>query len=335
MTFTSSQLDNAFSIAHKYIDKQMPLVFEMEHPLLSKILDGKEYAEGESLQFPISFNKMQNIATITGTVEDTLNSNTQQNLTYGALNWKMWYEGFSVTHEELVRASGSNAVVDIVTAKAENTVESHSDSLHQQFFGSATTDPKSLNGLLDIFAASGTAYAGLTNTDFGNDIQGDGLWLPQIDTTVHYPSYSNVSPFITKIRAKSKSYLDYILTTPAIYQRYKDLNQAAGQRFVGETDLKSGFDNIKIDGVSMIADPYCQGTGGATTDSYMYGITAKSLGLKYKYGWDKVSPLTDSKGVNLPNQPVLFRKTLYAANIYCNNRRANFVLKALSPTATS
>ena len=58
-------------------------------------------------------------------------------------------------------------------------------------------------------------------------------------------------------------------------------------------------------------------------------------GTEYKFGWDKKSPLTDEAGVNLPNQPVLFKKSLYAANMYCNNRRLNFVLKQLNPTATS
>lgn len=335
MTFTSTQLSNAFAIAHKYIDKNMPIVFEMEHPLLKKIMDRKEYADGERLQFPISFNKMQNIGFISGTTADVLNSNTQQNLTYGELDWKMWYEGFSVTHEELVKASGSNAVIDIVTAKAENTVESHRDFLHSSFFGSATSNPKAFNGLADIFAASGTAYAGLTNTDFGNDAAGDNLWLPLIDTSIHYPSYSNISPYITKIKAKKADALDFIITTPAIFQRYKDLQQTAGQRYIGEKDLKSGFDSILIDGIPMIPDAYVSGTGGGTNDSYLFGISSKTLGLKYKFGWDKVSPLTDEKGVNLPNQPVLFRKTLYAANMYCNNRRLNFVLKQLNPTASS
>ena len=335
MTFTSSQLDNAFAVAYKYIDKNMPLVFEMEHPLFKKIMDRKEYAEGESLQFPINFSPMQNISFITGTTADVFNTNTQQNLTYGALQWKFWEEGFSVTHQELARASGSNAVIDIVTAKAENTVEAHRTFLHQSFLGSATSNPLAINGFGDIFAASGTSYAGLTNTDFGNDAAGDNLWLPLIDTSTHFASYSNISPYITKIKAKQATALDFIISTPSVYQAYKALQQTAGQRFVGEKDLVSGFDGIMIDGVPFIPDAFISGTGGGTNDSYLYGISSKTMGLKYKHGWDKVSPMTDSKGVNLPNQPVIFRKTLYTANMYCNNRRLNFVLKQLNPTATS
>ena len=334
MTFSSTQLSNAFAIAHKYIEKNAPILFEMEHPLLKKILERKEYAEGERLQFPVNFNQMSNIGYISGTTADVLNSNTQQNLTYGELNWKMFVEDFSVTLEELVKASGTNAVVDIVTAKSENTVESFRNFLHAGFFGSAATDPLAVNGLLDIFAASGTSYAGLLNTDFGNDQAGDNLWLPLISTSVNYPSYSNVSQFITKIKAKSASAIDYIISTPAIFQRYKDLQQASGQRYVGETGLKSGFDSIMIDGVPFIPDAFCQGTGGATTDSYLYGISSSTMGLKYKYGWDKPSPM-DDKGLNLPNQPVMFSKKMYAANVFCNNRRLNFVLKTLSPTASS
>lgn len=335
MAFTATQLSNAFAVAHKYIDKNMPIVFEMEHPLLKKILDKKQHADGERLQFPISFNKMQNIGTISGTSADILNSNTQQNLTYAELDWKMWFEGFSVTHEELVKASGTNAVIDIVTAKVDNTLESHRDFLHKMIFGTATTDPKAFNGFLDIFAASGTAYAGLTDTDFGTDVAGDNLYLPLIDTAIHYPSYSNISPFITKIKAKKASAIDFLISTPAIFQRYKDLQQASGQRYVGERDLKSGFESIMIDNVPFIPDAYTQGTGAGVNDSYLYGISSETIGMKYKYGWDKVSPLSDRNGVVIPNQPIIFRKDLYAANVYCNNRRLNFVLKGLNPTATS
>lgn len=335
MTFTSTQLSNAFAVAHKYIEKNIPLVFAMEHPLLKKIIDKKQYAEGERLQFPINFNPMQNISYITGTSADVLNTNTQQNLTYGELAWKMWSEGFSVTEEELVKASGTNAVVDIVMAKAENTLEAHKDFLHRGLFGSAASAPLALNGFLDIFAASGTAYAGLTDTDFGNDVAGDNLWLPTIDTTTHFCSYSKISPYITKIKAKDANAIDYIISTPAVYQRYKDLQQTAGQRYVGEKDLQSGFDGIMIDFVPFIPDAYCQGTGSGTNDSYLYGVSSKTMGLKYKHGWDKPSPNSDKNGVVLPNQPIIFRKNLYAANLYCNNRRLNFVLKALDPGATS
>ena len=173
-------------------------------------MERKEFADGESLQFPINFNPMQNISYIFGTTADVLNTNTQQNLTYGALQWKFWYEGFSVTHQELARASGSNAVIDIVTAKAENTVEAHRTFLHQGFLGSASSNPQAINGFGDIFAASGTSYAGLTNTDFGNDAAGDSLWLPLIDTTTHFASYSNISPYITKIKAKQATALDIL-----------------------------------------------------------------------------------------------------------------------------
>lgn len=332
MTFSATQLSNAFSIATKYIDGQIPVVFEMEHPLLKKILDRKEYANGESLQFPINFKKMQNISTISGTTADVINTNTQQNATFAALSWKMFQEGFAVNLEELTRATGDTAVKDIIAMKAENTIESFRDFLHQQFYGSATTNPKDLNGLLDIFAASGTAYAGLTDTDFDNDVAGDSLWLTKIDSTEDYPSYSKISPYITGIKAKKATALDYLISTPSIFQRYKDLQQASGQRYVGAADLKSGFDSIMIDGVPFIPDAYC--TTASSTAHYLYGITSDTMGLKYKFGWDKPSPL-DDQGIKIPNQPLLFRNKYYSANFYCNNRRLNFVMKALNPAATS
>lgn len=335
MSFTTAQLNEAAAVAYQHIEDNAPILFAMEHPLLKKLFDEKKHADGERLQFPVNFNRMANVGAISGTTADVLDMNTQQNLTYASLDWKKYYHSFSITFDDLVRATGTTAVIDIIEAKAENTIEAFKELVHADLYGTAGSDPLHINGFGDIFAASGTSYGGLTDTDFGTDKTGDNLWLPTIDTSIHYPSYSNISPFITKIKSKKQTALDYLITTPAIYQRYKDLQQAAGQRYVGEKDLKSGFNTIMIDDVPMLADAFVSGTGGGTNDSYLFGITSKTMGIKYKFGWDKPSPMTDEQGINIPNQPVIYRKTLSAFNLYCNDRRLNFVMKQLNPTATS
>jgi len=334
MTFTAAQLSNAVAIAHKYIEKNVPVLFAMAHPLMDKMMERKEYADGERLQFPLNFNKMQNVGFISGTTADVIDTNTQQNLTYAELDWKKWNEGFSITLDELVRASGDNAVKNIITAKTENTLESIKDFIQTGFYGSATTNTLAFNGLADIFAASGTAYAGLTDTDFGNDVAGDNLFLPNIDTTLHYCSYSNISPKITKIKSKGQGAPDYMISNSNVFQAYKSIMQAAGQRYVGETELKSGFDSIKVDGVTWLADDYAPGTSSSTQDNYLYIISSKTFGIKYKFGFGKASPM-DSDNILIPNQPVIFKNKYGAANIYCNNRRLNAVFKALQPSATS
>lgn len=335
MTFTTDQLNELIAGAFKFIEKKAPVLFGMEHPLLKKLVEKKQRADGTKLTFPVNFNPMQNIEYITGTSADVYNMNTQQNLTYAELSWKMYNAGFSITLQDLAMASGDNAVIDIVAAKTENLVEGLKNFLHAGLYGSAAVNTNALNGFGDIFAASGTAYGGLTDTDFGTDTAGDNLWLPLIDTSTHYASYANISPYITRIKAKDATALDYILTTPAIFQAYKASQQASGQRYVGEKDLKSGFDGLLIDGVPMLPDAFVSGTGGGTDDSYLYGITSSTMMLKYRFGWDNPSPTSNKEGVKIPNQPVIYRNEEYVLNLACNDRRKNFVMKQLDPTQSA
>jgi hypothetical protein len=329
MAFTSDQLSNTISIAYQYIENKAPILFKMSAPLLDKMMERKEFAEGTRLQFPLNFNKMQNISYITGTTADVIDTNTQQNLTYAQLDWKMYDSVFSVTLKELVEASGKNAVIDIITAKAENTLESLQLFIHQGLFGSATSNPLAFNGFQDIFAASGTAYAGLTDTDFGNDAAGDNLWLPQLDTSTTAISYTNIEPMINRLKAKGGGSPDYMISDSGVYSKFKSTQQS-NQRFVDAADLTAGFPGIIVDGIIWYADDLTPNT--SSTARTLYIVKSDTMSFKYKYGFDKASPMDDDHCV-IPNQPVIVKKKFFAANIACNNRRLNGAFKALNPSA--
>lgn len=314
MALTGDKLSNAMAIATKYIFDNIPVTFSMTNPLYNEMMKRKTKADGTRLQIPLNFKKMSNVASITGTSSDTIDVGVQQNLTYGELDWKFIVEGFSVDLKELAQASGENAVVDIITAKAQNTLETMADLVSTQLYGSATSDAKALNGFGDIFAPSGTAYAGIVDTDIGNDSVGDPMWLPLLDTTTTEISYASISPKITKLKAKNKKAADLMLSNSAVFSAFK-ASQQAQQRFVQTDKLEAGFTGLMVDGAFWYADEYAKANN-------LYIITTSTMGIKYKYGLGAGSPL-DVKTLKLPTAPVNSHQKYHVFNIYCNNRRLN------------
>lgn len=339
MALTDTQLSNVFSVATKYIDKKIPEIFELTTPMMKEIMKNKQYiAGGNRLTWALNDNKMDNIGFITGTTADVIDTGTQRNLTNAELDWKYLTAGFSVTLDELNRTADSPyAVSGLVQEKLKNMEGSLTEFIATALFASGSGNPNAYNGFLDIFAASGTAYGGILDTDLGNDAAGDAIWLPQIDTTTNAVSYTNISPMITKLKTKKSTIapggsLDYMISNSATLSKFKTTQQGQ-QRFYAAKELVAGFDGINVDGVVWYADDHAQGSGAGTTDNYLYLVNSKSMQMGYRYGFNGNKSPLDRQGYNMPNQPVMNDNRNISGNLMCLDRRVNGVFKALNPSA--
>ena len=336
MVARSYNLDEIFAVTTKYIDDNVQRVWEVTTPLHKQIMKKKKYVDGGNrLTVALDFNPNNTIGFITGTSADLLNINTQQNLIPAELDWKYLNSNFSVTLQDLnTTADSKHAIVSLVTMKAENTIASVRQFTAKAFYGSAANDPLAFNGFGDIFAASGTSYAGLLDTDLGVDAAGDKNWLPQIDTTTTTVSYASINKMMTKLKTKAASSgaentLDFMVSKPEVLSKFKEVQQAQ-QRFIEAKDLEAGFDAIKVNGVLWFADDNCQGSG---TAYYLYLINSGSMKFFYKYGFEGKDSPQDVSGLRLPNQPIMVHQKFYTGNLFCVNRRVNGVFKALNPSA--
>ena len=205
MATQTYNLDEIFAVTTKYIDDQVSEIFMNTTPLYNEIMKKKQYVDGGNrLTVALDFNPNQSIGYITGTAADVLNVNPQQNLIPAELPWKFLYSNFSITLQDLnATADSKHAIVSLVSQKAKNTLASVRQFLAKSFYASAATDPLAFNGLGDIFAASGTSYAGLLDTDLGVDETGDKKWLPAIDSSTTTISYASLEPMITKLKTKA------------------------------------------------------------------------------------------------------------------------------------
>lgn len=336
MTTQTYNLDEIFAVTTKFIDDSVSEIFMNTTPLYNEIMKKKEYVDGGNrLTVALDFNPNQSIGYITGTSADVLNVNTQQNLIPAELPWKYMYSNFSITLQDLnTTADSKHAIVSLVTQKAKNTLASVRQFLAKSFYASAASDPVAFNGMADIFAASGTAYAGLLDTDLGLDEVGDKKWLPMIDSSSTSVSYATIEPMITKLKTKASingngAKLGYMVSKSAVLSKFKAAQQLQ-QRFLPAKDLAAGFDGLDVDGIKWYSDEFCPGSGTAYT---LYVINPDSIKFFYKYGFEGKNSPSDVSGLRLPNQPVMVHQKFYTGNLFCVDRRVNGVFTNLNPNA--
>jgi hypothetical protein len=244
--------------------------------------------------------------------------------TFGELDWKFFYYGTTFDLKELtITMDSPHAVKNFVNAKVaaarQSMVRTLSNALH---VGDSVT-VNNFTGFPSIFAASGTAYAGINNNDIAN-------WLPYFPSAIAASNYTNLSPIIDTLKTRTrqdmsgvlnpqgnvryKYTVDTILSDVTQFSNFKNSEQLK-LRFTPSELMKSGFTAIQVDGIDWVVDTYAP----AKT---IYLLTSDSFEMFYKYGFDKESPLND-KALRIPNQPVKVDLNFLAGNLGCTNRRVN------------
>lgn len=333
MATATYNLDEVFAVTTKYIDDKIPEIFTITNPLLTEVMKNKKYVDGGNrLTVALNFKPMSNIQFITGTGADTINISPQENLTPAELDWKYLQTGFSVTLRDLnTTADSKHAIASLVTLKAQNSLASTKQFLAKSFYGSAASNANAFNGFGDIFAAAGTAYAGLSDTDMGVDEAGDKIWLPVYDSVSTVVDYQTIEPMITKLKTKASfsgvgNKLDFMVSNSAVLSAFKQ-NQQANQRFVSAKNLQAGFDGLEVDGVTWYADDFCPA-------NHLYLISSNSIKFMYKYGFDGKNSPQDVSGLRIPNQPIMTHQRFITGNLFCVDRRVNGKFSNLNPAAT-
>lgn len=331
-------LGEAFAVATQYIDSKTTELFGYVNPLLTKIMENKEYVDGGTyLQVGLQADEMGNIQYITGTAADTIDTSPQKNMAPASLPWKHIQTGFSVTLDDLAKTADSkHAIASLLTKKAENSLASTKQFMAMACFNSATGDTKSLNGLKDMMADSGVSYAGLVDTEVGNDKVGDAKWLPLIDKAANnIVSYDTIEPMLTRLKTKASfagvgNSLDFMISNAYCLSAFKQKHQL-NQRFIAAKNLQAGFDGVEVDGVTWYADPFSPGSGPDAADNWLSLISSNSIKFMYKYGYDGKNSPMDVSGLRLPNQPIISHQRYITGNFFMVDRRVNGVFKTLRP----
>jgi hypothetical protein len=285
----------------------------------------KKINGGLYIQFPIKLVANASSAFISGT-NSLVDINPSIQLQYGVLNWKYYNFAINFTLQDFNVANGKEEVVDFMAEKTEgalsDAVREWSQAAHIGTFsaaaGTQSTYPLKLDGLLDFCVASGTSYAGLTNTDYTS-----GYYLPIIDSTTATMNYTNINLGINKLKGRMQKEMSPSgilgIMNPATYSRFQSSVQNA-QRFTEESTLKAGSEGFKVNGIDFVLDSDCPGTqDGSTADNMCYIFPTDIMKMYYHFGFGSKSPFDGE--VRMPNQPIMSTQHFVSFNLVCVNRR--------------
>jgi hypothetical protein len=204
---------------------------------------------------------------------------------------------------------------------AEKTDGALNDAIREwssAFHGASTSAPLQPEGLKDVVAASGTAYASLTDTDYTPS----DAYLPYIatDATVNY---ANINKMIVQLNARMQKELTpenvLGLMNPATYSRFQTSVQNQ-QIFTDSTMFKAGSPGFRVNGVDFFLDADCPGTqDGSTGDNYVYIFPIDVMKMYYNFGFGNKSPFDGE--TKMPNQPIMSTQHYISFNLVCVNRR--------------
>lgn len=326
------------AIAVEYINDQIPDLLIKENGLWNSLMKRKKYVDGGNyFKMPLNYAPTASAQFYNG-VNTVFPVNTNQTLTSAQLQWKYFMSSFAITQQDVtVTESSKEAIIGLYQLKMAGAVNTAVQLLSERVWQSAILDTNQFNGIADIFADSGVAYAGVSNTDYPD-------WFYNLDNTTNVITYTAIQKMMNTIKRNinqspidpvfMNTYkVDLLLSNEALISEYMG-NQQQFQRFVNTQKLASGFIGLDVSGVEWIGDYFAPGSATTTEDNHLYVLSTASLGLFYKYGFgsDKKSPM-NIKDQIVPFQPIEYSITHSCGNMFCNNRRVNGVFKNLAVSA--
>jgi len=333
MALTTAQLQEAGAVAVQYINDSIPDLLQQLNALYKKMYERRKYVPGAAtyLQFPVAYAENQAQGAISGDGSDLISLNQNQMLTFAQLQWKYYYTNVSISVQDLTQGGDSDdEIKSLIKAKIAQGKNSFVRLMSADLFGSAATNAKKLDGFGDIFGASGTAYAGLNNTDVAN-------WFPLSDSTTQAINFASINSMFQQLKIRAGQYptdgldstmkLDYMVSNWFVMNQYMASEQIK-QRYIDPTKLESGFDGIRFNGADWYSDANAPGTAdGSTADNKLYILSSNSMYWFYRYGFEKPCPMSTS-GV-VPNSPLEYNVGYSAWNIACSDRRVNGYMSTL------
>jgi len=246
-------------------------------------------------------------------------------MTSASYNWYWLEVPIVIAEEDIDKNNGPDGIVDIVDAQKEIASLTMIQALSTALHGTNASNSKQMDGLQNMFAASGTAYGGLTDTDFTSP----ATWLTQIHTliTAGTLTYYDMRLMIGKAtRGRSRPNLG--LCNFPTFAKGATLVQTA-QRFGMERVAKMGFDHIMIENIPLMPDENAPGSGAGTADNWLYFLNTDRIKLvihENKAFASRVYP-------SVFQQQVFLAKILFGGNQITSERRAQAVTKTINPNS--
>lgn len=334
MALSENQLNEAMAVATRMIRSEIPDQFSRASyffNLMTKKPNLEFASGGNQIQIPVQIAENKSTGFYDGKF-GAIDTNANQVLSHALFDWCYYYSNVSFTLDDFTKTDNTPlAVESLIRAKIEHAKQSASRDISVALHGDGSA-ANSLLGLGAVFANSGVAYGGLTNTDLDDA----NTWLTEIDSTTNTINYANINSLFRKLVAKGQTQGNEIggFTPDLLISKSEVLgaflnSQQSQQQFATEDTLKAGFRGATFNGVFFACDQDSPGSGIGTADNYLYILSTPTFRLMYKYGFEGKNAPTTVNNMRLPSQAVMSTQNYMAFQLVCTARRYNGVFKAL------
>ena len=324
-----------FSEFHDGLSRTSPFWYGVEKGDLRE-----KYSGGLLLQFPIKLykNQAQGFIPLVGA---STNITPSIQFQYGQLNHKCHYTAINFTLYDEVVSGGSNDKIDYMAGKIQGALSDSTREMANYTFlgtydsvdGTQSSNPLAWDGLEDVCVASGSAYGGLTDTDYTDD---GAAYLPYISTDSN-PTYGMIDDMINEIKARvGKTPFNpkktWGIMGSKVFTRFKTLVQASQifGPFLNTKDTYAvGFSGFSVDDVDFYLDAYCTGSNTVgSSNNRVFVVPMDVFKFHYRFGFDVNCPF-DTDEMRIPTNPVISTQKFTVGNWVCTDRRLIGVNKSI------
>jgi len=239
-------------------------------------------------------------------------------------DWKWGRVPFVLTEEDIDKNGGETGIVDIVDSCEQVATLTMVELLSTGLFGTNSSNSKQMDGLQNMGAASGTAYAGLTDTDFVSP----ATWLMNIHTLLTTNTLADQDMRIMRgavTRGRARPNLG--LCNFPVYSKIWDIADAE-PLVVGGDVAKIGFDHVLFETMPIMADEHSPGTGVTDTDNWLFFLNTDYI----KLVMHEAKAFSTRVYAPIPQQEVYIGKVFFGGNLVTTQRRAHSVNKVIKPS---
>lgn len=211
---------------------------------------------------------------------DVLDTTPQELFTDASYDWKQCYATISYSGREEAINSGSERVIDLISAKVKNAEKSLKDLFGTTLYGTQTDTAGDEFGGLRSICSVDRVLGGINSTDYP-------WWDAQVDAISTSPTYGNITTdthaeYIQKtiremygLCSIDNDQPDLIVTTQIVFDAYEQ-TLSAQKRFGASSQAlaDAGFQNLLYRGTPIVVDDHCPG-------GHMFFLNTKYIGFRH------------------------------------------------------
>ena len=268
---------------------------------------------GTHIQEPIVYDDVDAAGSFAN--YDILDTPPNEPHTAAKADLKRYYVNIVISRHELLRASGKEAVINLLDSKVQvgnmTLAQKISTDLHSDNADAAA----GITGLQTIVAGSGTAH-NISSSDAS-------VWASQMDSSTTALTLKAMDD-LWELLAVGNDAPKMIVTSRKVLSKFKSL-LVTNQRFGEAEKVSGGFRAVMFNDAPVFADPNTKET--SSTAHHMYFLNPSWLKL-YVHKDDNFTsvpfPVT-------PNQDVTGSRITASLQLLCNNRRMQGAFTSINP----